>query len=347
MQIIEIDPLVDPRWETLLMTHHSDIFQSPAWMKSIADTYGFGIRAYILLDQAGQPRAGVPFCAINDMRGQRVLTLPFSDYCDPLVSNLEDWHCLTERLLAKRCPYTIRCLHNAVPLADERLTLSNQAKWHSLDLTRDLDTIWEGLDSSARRAIRKAERAGVVIRIAENEADLRAFFGLHVAMRKYKYRLLAQPYQFFKSIWDNLVQRNAGFVLLASYQDQVIGGILFLEWKDGLYYKINASAQAQLQVRPNDLLIWNGIQYGQAKGYKFLDFGLSDWDQEGLLRYKRKFATEEKTISFLRYLPPLELSLAQQQVQGLLPLLTELFTETSVPDPITERAGDILYRYFS
>lgn len=42
--------------------------------------------------------------------------------------------------------------------------------------------------------------------------------------------------------------------------------------------------------------MWQGIQYGKAKGYTHLDFGLSDWDQEGLVRYKRKFATTDLSI---------------------------------------------------
>jgi hypothetical protein len=34
------------------------------------------------------------------------------------------------------------------------------------------------------------------------------------------------------------------------------------------------------------------------------------------------------------------------QGRALLPQLTNLLTESSVPDDVTERAGDILYRYF-
>ena len=38
------------------------------------------------------------------------------------------------------------------------------------------------------------ERDGVVVRAAECEEDLHAFFELHLKLRKYKYRMLAQPY---------------------------------------------------------------------------------------------------------------------------------------------------------
>jgi lipid II:glycine glycyltransferase (peptidoglycan interpeptide bridge formation enzyme) len=112
---------------------------------------------------------------------------------------------------------------------------------------------------------------------------------------------LAQPYRCFENIWSYIIEQQAGVLLVAVYQGNIIRGVLFLEWKDGLYYNFNASAPTHLSLRPNDLLIWEGIQYGRVKGYTHLDFGLSDWDQEGLVRYKRKFASEEKTIFFLRY----------------------------------------------
>lgn len=347
MDNICIDPQTNPLWQQLIRQRRSDAFHAPAWMRVLTDTYGFEIRAYLRLDGAGQPVAGLPFCRVGDIRGERIVTLPFSDYCDPLVDDQEGWQLLTEPLLREGRPFTIRCLHNAVPLADERFKLVNKAKWHGLDLQPSLELLWQGLDGSARRAINKAQREGIRVRLAESVEEMRAFFRLHLGMRKNKYRLLAQPYLFFENIWYHLVEKGLGFLLTAVYQDQMIGGVFFLEWQDTLYYKFNASTPSQLTFRPNDLLIWEGIQYGKAKGYSRLDFGLSDWDQEGLVRYKGKFATEEKTISFLKYLPANGTAAHEKQVGELLPQLTAIFTDKAVPDAITERAGDILYRFFT
>jgi hypothetical protein len=95
------------------------------------------------------------------------------------------------------------------------------------------------------------------------------------------------------------------------------------------------------------LLIWEGIQRGKDLGLTYLDFGLSDIEQEGLVRYKRKFGTEEKTISFLRYEPNGGPTPAEKEIRELLGKLTNRFTDHLVPDPITERAGEDLYRLFS
>ena len=348
MRIICIDPRTNPLWQKLTEQYSSDAFHSPEWMKVLTATYGFTVQAHVILDDAGEPVAGLPFCRIEDIRGKRLVALPFSDYCDPLVGEAAHWRLLLDKLLEEQIPFVVRPLHNAVALTDERLALVNKAKWHGIDLRPDLDTLWMSLHSSARRAIRKARKNGMVVQAAASKEDLRAFFELHLKVRKYKYRLLAQPYSFFENIWEQFIERQNGLLLLARHEGEVIGGIFFLEWKDGMYYKFNSSAPSFLAQRPNDLLLWKGIEYAKEKGFAHLDLGLSDWDQEGLVRYKRKFASEEKTISYLCYEPngATADSERDKKIKQLLPQLTDLFTDESVPDLITEQAGDVLYGLF-
>lgn len=346
MNIVSVSPQTDPLWQNLIEQRRSDVFHSPGWMRVLTETYDFDLQAYVLLDEAGEPVAGLPFCRIKDIKGERLVALPFSDYCDPLVGEPAHWHLLLDKLLAEQIPFALRSLHCDVALTDERLTLVNKAKWHGVNLRLDLDMLWQGLPGSARRAIRKAEREGVVVRIAEQKEDLRVFFELHLGVRKYKYHLVAQPYRFFENIWHNFVETQQGLLMVAVYQGEIIGGVLFLVWKNRLYYKFNASASVHLALRPNDLAIWEGIKHGQAQGYTHLDFGLSDWDQEGLVRYKRKFATEEKTISFLRYSPNGAPTEKERQLHSLFSQLTDLFTDEAVPDDVTEKAGNVLYRFF-
>ena len=135
--------------------------------------------------------------------------------------------------------------------------------------------------------------------------------------------------------------------MLAIYEGKIVAGDFFLEWKDTLYYKFNASLLDDLSHRPNDLLIWQGIQEGKSRGLAYLDFGLSDIDQEGLIRYKRKFGTEEKTISFLRHAPNGPPTPVEKEMRDLLSKLTNRFTDQLVPDLVTERAGEDLYRLFT
>lgn len=349
MSIIDVNAITDSRWHQLTTQFDSDLFHSVPWLRGLAQTYGFDIRALIKLDETGTPLYGLTYARIGEMTQAHYVGLPFSDFFDPLVHNSDQWQELFGHLLEKEdLPYAIRCLHNTAPQADARLKHTYTAKWHCIDLTPDDDTRWMNLHSSARRAIRKAEKNGVTVRMDGSEAALQAFFNLHLRLRKHKYKMLAQPYAFFHNIWRNFIEPGQGTFALAEYDGQVIGAVMFLEWNNKFYYKFNASDLENVQLRPNDPMVWAGSQYAHGRGLRYLDFGLSDSDQEGLIRYKQKFATDEKDVYFLKYTPegyaPNHQTTAVQQ---LLPQLTDILTHPDVPDHITQEAGRLLYRNFT
>jgi len=347
LKVVCVDPRNHLLWCRLVSQAPSSVFHSPSWMRVLSDTYGWEPSAYLALDDSGEPQAGLPFCRISDALGERVVALPFSDYCDPLVNDMNSWRVLVHGALSEHCPVTLRCLHNSLPLDDERFALAKQAKWHGLDLRPELEALWKGMHESTHRAIRKSQREGLVVRVAESKEELRTFFEMHLRIRKYKYGLLAQPYSFFQNIWRQFVETNNGFLLFAVSEDKIVAGDFFLVWKDTLYYKFNASLPGDLSHRPNDLLIWEGIQRAKARGLAYLDLGLSDFDQDGLIRYKRKFGSQEKTIAFLRHEPNGGPTAAERELRELLGKLTNRFTDHTVPDLVTEKAGEDLYRLFT
>jgi CelD/BcsL family acetyltransferase involved in cellulose biosynthesis len=339
------DAATDPRWERLTTTQPTSVFHCQRWLRVLTDTYGFRVRAHVLGDTNG-PDAGLAYVDVQDILDRRIVSLPFSDFCDPLAATTRQWHALVDDLIDQRCRMHLRCLHNTTPVDDDRFTVVDRALWHAIDVQRDEDEIWRALPGPARRALRKAHSQDVTVRIAEDEADLRAFFDLHLRVRKHKYGLLAQPYAFFANIWKQFLSSDHGALILAVTDGRVIGGCLFLEWQDVLYYKFNASDHQHLTSRPNDRVLWEGIRYAQKRGLQRIDLGLTDTEQDGLVRYKRKYATDEKTITLLRHDPPGHPSARDDQARALLRDMTRLLADASVPDAVTAQAGDVLYRYF-
>lgn len=322
---------------------HGSLFSSGRWLRALGAGYGLDVRASVI-EFSGRATAALLFVAVDDLRGRRVLSLPFSDYCDPLVDQPDDWRRLVEPLMALEAPVRLRCLHNRLPLADRRFAATGLALWHATDLTRAEPAIWNGLDPSARQNIRRAERHGIRIREGTSIDDLRAFHAMHRAVRKSKYRMLAQPEAFFESLHAEFAPSGSLTVLLAELDGEPVAGILLLEHRDTLYYKFNASIDQRF--RPNDLLAWHGMLLGRRRGLKVLDFGLSDPAQDGLVRYKRKFATSEQPISQLEWRPDGYVDPRGTEVGRTLKALTDLLTEPSVPDDITRRAGNEIYRFF-
>jgi Acetyltransferase (GNAT) domain len=327
------------------LTNHrfTSVFSSKPWIDVLTSTYGFNVKASTGISNDGV-KSAILFSEISDIRGQRVISLPFSDYCDPLVETEADWDRLISPILQLQLPIRFKLVFNSIPLTDQRFSQHICALWHGVDLTRSEEDLWNNLKDTARRNIGKAQKHGITIRESNSLDDVSTFYRLHCHVRKSKYGLLAQPYTFFENIHRNFTPSNNMSILLAEKDGVEIAGVLFLIHGSTLYYKFNASRD--LEFRPNDLLAWSGIILGRQRGLARLDFGLSDLEQPGLIAFKRKFATDERNITQLQWTPPGYHSPCGQQAGELLNNLTKLLTEPDVPDGMALASSNLLYRFF-
>ena len=332
-------------WE--IENSHADLtslFSSAAWVETLRNTYDFGLSASVMR-RDGDVKAAILFSEIDDLRGQRIVSLPFSDYVDPLVSTPVDWRRVVDPLIARNLPIRFRCLRSDIARADPRFQRDTKALWHAADLSPDEEALWKRLGGSAQRNIRKATDSGLTIREGRTLEDVATFYNLHFGVRKGKYRLFAQPFAFFENLHAAFAPEGRIVTLLAEHDGVAVAGILFLIFGDTLYYKFNASND--LRFRPNDLLVWNGMKLGRRLGLTRLDFGISDIDQPGLVRFKQKFATEERPIAELSWTPPGWRNRAGERAGRTLQRLTEIMTAPGVPDELTRSVGDEVYSYFS
>jgi hypothetical protein len=159
--------------------------------------------------------------------------------------------------------------------------------------------------------------------------------------------MLAQPLAFFEAIWERFAPTGSVFVGLAEYDDAPVAGAMYVVWNGVFYYKFGASLATHLNVRPNEALALSSISHAAALGCSLYDWGLSDYDQPGLIGYKRKFATSEREITCLRWAPDPWCDPVADESRRVLNELTELLTGDGVPDGVTQRAGEILYRFFA
>jgi CelD/BcsL family acetyltransferase involved in cellulose biosynthesis len=344
LSVVTADPVTDPRWHRLAAGPGASLFTSPPWISAVCRSYGFAPEARIAVDAAGGPVGGFAWVAVDDVRGRRLSSLPFSDRADPLVPDLPTWTALLDAAKTGDDRFTLRCLASSPACAEPRLRTVGEAAWHATALDGGLDEVHRRIAGSSRRNLAAAQRAGVRVEVREDVDAVRTFHRLHVGLRKHKYRLLAQPMAFFENIWHEFGPGGC-VTLLASLDGEVIAGAMFLEWNDTLYYKFGASVPAHLQVRPNDAVYWAGIGRAVERGLRLVDWGLSDLDQPGLVAFKRKWAGIEDRIVTLRSGTWLQRP-EQQEFGRELGELTRLLTDASVPDEISARAGAVLYRYF-
>lgn len=320
-----IDPLADAGWPTLIEQSGAGLFHSRPWLLALRECYAFDIKAYACDDGSM-----VPFCEIDDILGRRLVVLPFSDACDPVGPSVD---VILRRLQSHGLPLQMRVLERRL-----NMTITKKARWHRLALPA---TDW---NPSFVRCVRKAQRAGVEVRPLENLQD---FADLHVVLRKEKFRLLAQPAKFFAAIHRHFAACDSWHALGAWHKNKLIAATIYLSHGDTMYYKYNASDQQHLMLRPNNLLIWAGVELAVSRGLRTLDLGPSDDDQPGLIRFKRATGALELELQFLQWLPPGWEEGNLPQVRAMLQEMTKLLTDPRVPNQVTADAGAALYRYFA
>jgi len=345
VRTVAVDPRTDPRWRGLAATPAGSLFTSPPWIAAICDGYGFTPEARVLLDADGRATDGFAWFRVADIRGDRLSSLPFSDRAEPFARDLAAWRALARDATGTGLPLTVRCFDDAPPVDDPGMARVGEAAWHGTPLDGSIEEIEARLSAGARRNARAAARAGVRVEASTRVDAVRRFHRLHVALRKRKYRLLAQPVGFFEGIHEAFADDDAVLVLLARVDGEPIAGAIYLVWNDVLYYKFGASLGEHLALRPNEAIFREAIRIAHERGLRLLDWGLSDLDQPGLLRFKRKWGGVERRIVMLRR----DGAPAPQSAEGagrMLGDLTRLLTDDTVPDEITARAGAVLYRYF-
>jgi CelD/BcsL family acetyltransferase involved in cellulose biosynthesis len=340
-----VDPRTDRSWHVLARSDQGSLFTSPRWIDAVCSTYQFSPEARVVLNADGLPTDGFSWVRVDDLRGARIVSMPFSDRAEPFAADDRSWRLLSEDAFQDDLPLTLRCFEGSAATGDPRLAVVGAAVWHGTTLDLRPEVMRAAIKPSARRNIATAQRAGVIVSASGGFEALETYHRLHVRLRKYKYGLLAQPLALFEEIWKAFAVDDSIVTLLAHVDGTPVAGAVYLVWNDALYYKFGASLADYLPLRPNDALHWHAMAWGAARGLTSFDWGLSDIDQPGLVAYKRKWASHERRIVTLRRLGGKPDAHADE-VSALLGGLVGVLTDHGVPDEITASAGGLLYRYF-
>lgn len=166
-----------------------------------------------------------------------------------------------------------------------------------LDITPSEEELMANFHSKTRYNVRLAARRGVTVRITRNKEDLKIFYDI-LKITAERDRFLIRSFEYFETLWDELVENGLAEVFLAEYQGQVISGTLALILGDKAWYLYGASSNEHRNVMPNYLLQWEMIKWARSKGCTLYDFrGVSgDLSEDnplyGLYRFKKGFNGE-------------------------------------------------------
>ncbi len=133
--------------------------------------------------------------------------------------------------------------------------VENLNKTCGIDLMLPERAQWMSYSESVRRSIRKSTKAGMTVRLAETDEDVRNFIALY---KKAMSLLKASPNYFFSDeYFFDLIQSpdlNA-FLLIAELDGQMTGGAIFVATNQFLQYHLGAISEEYKTYSPLKLLI--------------------------------------------------------------------------------------------
>ncbi|MBV8900554.1 MAG: peptidoglycan bridge formation glycyltransferase FemA/FemB family protein [Verrucomicrobia bacterium] len=306
MDLQVVDPVQDHTWDSLVLSHPNyHFFHSTCWARVLCKTYGHRA-VYLRCFQQGELKALVPMMDVRSfLTGCRGVCLPFTDFCSPLIFSDRDrvWPSVVATLtqVARERKWKYFEIRGGRAL-DPSTKPAAGYYGHRLDLGGSTEELFASLKSSARRAVRKAERSRLRVEVTRTRDALLDFYRLHAATRR-RHGVPPQSVAFFLNIYDEIIRQNLGFVAVASMAACPVAAAVFLHFGKRAVYKFGASDHKFQEFRGSNLAMWEGIRFLTENGFETVHFGRTALENDGLRRFKQTWGAEEDRIEYLRFGP--------------------------------------------
>jgi hypothetical protein len=343
--IYTIDPLKDQRWTEFVDRHElATVFHSAPWLEAIKRTYDYSPVVYTTSPPSTRLSNGVVLCRVHSwLTGRRMVSVPFSDHCDPLLdgsdATVEIFEALRKKLSSEKLDYI------ELRPRDDRSAIIGAQKMppfylHVVDLKPSSQELFRNFHKDCiQRKIRRAEREALVYESGNSERLLSAFYRLMIQTRR-KHQLPPQPIQWFRNLAACMGDRLQ--IRVAFKDGKEIASILTVKHKDTIVYKYGCSDAESQNLGATPLLFWKTIEEAKAEGLQTLDLGRSDTDNPGLIAFKDRLGAKSSILSYVRWSRKRQ-SESQSQTQNSHAFVKRLFA--IMPDAVLQAAGRILYRH--
>jgi lipid II:glycine glycyltransferase (peptidoglycan interpeptide bridge formation enzyme) len=342
-QVFQLDPLQDPRWKALVSTHpDASVFHQVGWLAALKLCYGY-LPVALTLSLPGSPlENGLVFCEVRSpLTGKRLVSIPFSDHCEPLISDPEELELfvanLAERIEKHRWKYfELRpILHT--PDDKRNLGISQNYYFHRLDLRPSEQALFQRFHKdSVQRKVRRAEREDLCYAEGNSETLLQHFYKLMIITRR-RQGFPPQPLKWFRSLVA-CMGKDAQ-IRIALKGELPVASILTLTNNKSLVYKYGCSDSRFSNLGGMALLFWNAIQQAKANGFEELDMGRSDIANAGLITFKEHWGAKRSAVNYWRY----PLKSASANPERLIKYAKKLISVA--PDQALVMLGNLLYRH--
>jgi hypothetical protein len=301
-----VNPLSDPRWDTLAAHHpKASAFHQRSWLEALQRTYGYEPIVFTTSSPSAELKNGILFCHINSwLTGHRLVSLPFSDHCEPLCDSIEMEtliHQSQDFVKSRRWRYLeLRPMDEQFGEIASTMGLAQAGRYflHIIDLRPTVDEIFRSFNKdSVQRRVTRADRAGLVEKSGNSSDLLRDFYDLLVITRS-RHQLPPPPYSWYQNLADC---EGKSLEIRVAYQDQKpIAAILTLRFRTTTYFKYGCSDARFNKFGATPWLLWKAIAAAKSQGALAFDMGRTQDKNEGLLAFKNNWAPGNRPLNYWR-----------------------------------------------
>lgn len=255
------------------MNNESKIYNRYEWSFLLNEVHGHHI--FYLSDQD----VVFPIALVSSkIFGDRLISLPFADYGGPAGHDTYSINKLILNILEIAKEFEVDFVEIRAPEKDcyhlfEANGFARRDDYFTyiLPLGSTIDELWDIIGKKNRNMVRKAIKNNINIIEADCKQDLKRFYNLYLITMK-SLGSPPQSFNFFDKIWDNFYP-DSFIILNAISMDMCIASSLYFLHKGTIHHSYNCSLKGFQGLGQNNLLQWHIIEWGNSKGYKFLDFG--------------------------------------------------------------------------
>ena len=342
-RVFEVDPLHDPRWKAFVDWHpDASVFHRVEWLQALKSCYGYQPVALTLSPPESSIENALLYCEVRSrLTGKRLVSIPFSDHCEPLISSREELQLFLAHL-ARKVDHDGWRYFELRPILQsfndkQNFGISQSYYCHRLDLRLSEQELFRKFHKdSVQRKIRRAEREGLRSEEGTSETLLRHFYSLMIMTRRGQ-GLPPQPLNWFRSVIRSM-GTNAQ-ISVAFKGETPVASILTLTTKRTLVYKYGCSDSRFNNLGGTALLFWNAIRQAKATSIEEFDLGRSDTENAGLIRFKEQWGAERSSVNYWRY----PFRAASSNPESLIRHAKKLISVA--PDRALVLLGNLLYRH--
>lgn len=162
----------------------------------------------------------------------------------------------------------------------------------TIDISRSIEVLYEGLHKERRRNIAQAEKKGLTFRELTSDEEIIAFSEII----KKTYQRKQVPIAYLDIFKYAKVQCGEYIHFFGAFlEDKMVSGQVRLYYKDLVYAWFAGSDEQYFKYRPNDFLTWNVLLWSKEHGYSVFDFGGGGKPNVpyGVRDYKMKYGCEQ------------------------------------------------------